>query len=300
MKYRIDWPIQKDCFLNCPYCFHREYHTNTGCYSNGTRYDRGFTMGEWYLWRDKFLTNAEKIVLNLHGGEPFFGTNLDLVQECIQTDINHIHYYDLLSNGLSPTYNYEQVLLPVLNRIERITFTYHRSVIQDNLKLTNQFIDTVLFVKSLGVKVFVKELLITKYREEIVKNIMFWKAKDVDVKVADFKGNYLGSSFEEYQNYNFFDHAIIHPEFKHSLSTFCSCMEGYKTLGIYGYDQFGGNVVGCWLDPCVVGNVKDDWFNPNYKVDRNEKGERNVVGVPKKYLGTRYKDRPIVPEQCKH
>jgi len=293
MKYRIDFPITKECDLHCYYCFHSDYHKKIGPYQNKS-YDLGFTLEEWERWRNKFLFKAEEILLNLHGGETFHSKNILLVFNLINHCKNSIQTYEFLSNGLSPLENYQQICIPFKDKIKRIGFTYHREMIDHNEHLKKLFENTVLDVKQMGINVYVKELLMVKHRDEIIKNKNHWNGLGIDFKVQDFKGVDKGFSFEEYSKYTLLDYILIDDEYKHPKNQYCTCLSGYKSFGIRGFDEFSGDVIACWQNPVVVGNIKEMWFNPNFRVDREENSsKRKIIGVPLKYRGTNDKDLPL-------
>jgi len=288
IKYRIDFPIRKDCGLKCFYCFHVDYFEKNHPYDKED-YDRGFTLDEWAAWRDKFLRSPNEILLNIHGGETFDPVrNSKLLREIMEHDVNRIQTYDFLSNGLVDTNTYYETLNGFEKQVKRIGFTFHREMIAEKPKLVKRFEDNVLFVKEeLGIPVYVKELLRVKDREKIIKNRDYWKLKGIDFKIQDYKGDFKGATFTEYSKYSGLDHALIDEEYKHPKNIFCTCMKGYRTFGIRGYEPFGGDVVSCWQDPVIVGNIQEGWFNNNFKVDRYPgTSVRNVIGVPKKYAGT--------------
>ncbi len=284
MKYRIEMPLTKECFLRCRYCFHSDYFNNRGIYENSKRYPLGFSLEEFERWRNKFLKNASEILVSFHSGETFTNDNTQLMEDFILFNLNSIQIYEFLSNGLSPIENYYKILQQYKSKIRRIGFTYHRTVLSDKQK--EQFEETILEVQKIGVPLYIKELLITEYREEIKQNIRYWKEKGIEVKVQDFKGYNKGKDYTEYAKYTADDLNLIDPEYRHPLNKFCECLEGYKNVLIFGYDNYsnGGNITGCWNDQKIVGNIKEMWFNPNYSVTR-KKGKRCIVGVPEIYLG---------------
>lgn len=298
MKYRVDFPIPLNCNLQCYYCFHSAYFKREHPWDKNT-YDRGFTLYQWCKWRDTFLINAKEIWLNLHGGEPFHNENIKDVLHIISYHGNTKETYDLLSNGLCSTYN---EIEPFTEKIKRIGFTYHRAMIQDNEPLNKKFINNVLFVRDLGISVYIKELLRVKDRKLIIENKKWWKDEHgIQLKVQDYKGDYLGADFSEYSKYSGLDYQLVDNEYKHSYKTHCTCFSGYRCFGIRGFDEFAGNIVACWQDPVIVGNIQDMWFNPNWKVSRiPNSDQRNVIGVPKKYAGTNERDRPTIPDHCKN
>lgn len=276
MKYYIQFPILKNiCNLNCTYCFHFEN------FKNPKDYSLGFELEDFSKWRDKFLRNAKEILIHFHGSEPFLDENTELIIKFIETNRNTIQTYDFLSNGLSSLENYKEVLEPFKEKIKRIGFTFHRTMLSK--EQVEQFKETVLYVKSFNIPIYVKELLFTDYREEIRKNIEFWKQYDIPVKVQDFKG-IGGKNSDEYSKYTQDDLDLIDEEYRHSKDKFCECLSGYKQILIFGYDNMAGLVCGCWRDQKIVGNIKEMWYNKNYSVDRKlNSSERIVIGVPENY-----------------
>lgn len=288
MKYRIEFPIRKTCELFCWYCYHTDYFNKKGIYENNKEYERGFTLKEFDIWINKFLFKSEEILISPHGGETFINENIPLLKELLEYDFKLPITFEFLSNGLSFPNNYE-ILKDHIKRIKRMGFTFHRTMLSK--EQIEQFKETVLYVKSFNVPIYVKELLFTDYREEIKKNIEFWKQYDIPVKVQDFKG-IGGKNSDEYSKYTQDDLDLIDEEYRHPKDKFCECLSGYKQILIFGYDNVGkGIICGCWRDQKIVGNIKDMWYNKNYLVDRKlNSSKRIVVGVPENY----YKD-----EECK-
>ena len=108
------------------------------------------------------------------------------------------------------------------------------------------------------------------------------------MKIQDFQA--LDGSPPDYSHYEI---SLVSNEYKHK-GQYCSCWEGWKSIQIRGYDIGKGDVLACWLDPKIIGNIKNNTFNPNFKVYIDQLlGRRNVVGVPIKYndRGTYNRDR---------
>jgi hypothetical protein len=154
-----------------------------------------------------------------------------------------------------------------------------------------------MLVKDMGIKVYVKELMIKENRDLIISNKRWWLSKGVDFKIQDFKGSDRGLSQEEYKKYTPLDHLLIDPEYKHSGNE-CSCITGgYKNLFIRGFDMAdvgtnGSDVIACWQFPTVVGNIIEDWYNSNYTINRDNNGKIIVRGVPEIFRGTYKYDLP--------
>jgi hypothetical protein len=87
---------------------------------------------------------------------------------------------------------------------------------------------------------------------------------------------------------------MIDNEYKHPIDS-CACLKGYRNLHIRGYDMKdvypqGGDVIACWHDPSVIGNIKEDWYLPNFRIIKRHNRVIEVIGVPKTYRGTNKKD----------
>jgi len=298
MKYYVGFPISLNCNLRCPYCFNQEFYRYVDGSGGEDKWHtkRSFSLQEYRNWRNHHLTDATEIVMHLFGGEPFCSHNIEDVFEIISfMDKERI---DLLSNGICDISVIER-LRQYVHKIHRIGFTFHRQVIGSNTELVQKFEKNVLHTKSLGLNLYVKELLFKEKRDEILENSRFWKKQGVNFKIQDFKGIDRGLSQEEYSKYTPMDHLLIDNEYKHGNP--CSCLHGYKNVFIRGYDMKdvwpkGGDVIACWYDPTVVGNIHDDWFNSNYVISRKPNGQINVTGVEKLYRGTHERDLPIRKE----
>lgn len=294
MKYYIGFPISLNCNLRCPYCFNQEFYSyvDKGEGINKWREKRSFSFDDYRKWRDKHLNNATDIIMHLFGGEPFCQQNIEDVFSIIEfMDKERI---DILSNGICDHSVIER-LDKYRHRFHRIGFTYHRDILKDNPTLTERYKRNVLLVKEMGIPVYVKEILVVNYRNEIFENKKFWLSQGVGFKIQDFKGIDRGISQEEYTKYTPLDYLLVDPEYKHGM--ICSCVSGYKNLFIRGFDmadicQTGSDVIACWHDPAVIGNILEDWFNPDYLITRKIDGIIEIKNVTKLYRGTHERDLP--------
>jgi hypothetical protein len=227
--------------------------------------------------------------MHLFGGEPFCNQNLNDVLDIIKAvDVEKI---DLLTNGIANPDHYLK-LKDYTHKLHRIGFTYHRSVLNDNDVMIRNFENNVMAVSKFFPKIYVKELLLPEYREQILSYKDFWQRKGIDYKIQDFKGYDRGWSGEVFKEYKPVDNLLIDTEYKH-YGDECTCLKGYRTLFIRGFDMADlgckSDVISCWHDPCVVGNVIENWYEPNYKVKRLSTGIE-VIGCKKLYRGTYNKD----------
>lgn len=290
MKYYVEFPIKVDCNLECPYCFHSgrttdEYKAKlaSGEYST----DRGFTIAQWNQWRDLHLGNATEIIVHFAGGEPFHPANVPLWTEFLES--TSVERFDMLSNGLGNRQDYA-LLLKYRERLDRIGLTYHRKVIHGNQALVERYHSTVEFLHHAGLPVYVKELLFVDEREAIKANRAYWEGKGIPFKIQDFKGWDRGFSGEEWAKYTPEDEALISEEYKH-VGRYCSCRAKYRSFVIRGHEWMNGDVLACWRDPKVIGNIGDMTFNPAYKILKDhEAGRMEVLGVPAVYKGTYARD----------
>jgi hypothetical protein len=197
---------------------------------------------------------------------------------------------DFLTNGIGPIDSYNR-LIELKSQIFRVGFTYHREILDGNSVLKKIFVERVLRVKKAGIPLYVKELLFVEKKAEILAHQKFWKTMSVPFKIQDFKGYERGEDFTELQKYTIDDIRIIDNEYIKNSST-CSCLPGYRQIMIRGGWQ-AGDVLGCWVDPVVVGNIKENTYNPAYKVDIDtfSGGKMHISGVPKIYKGTYDGDR---------
>jgi len=287
MKYFVQYPGYLVCNLRCPYCFHIKELT-TGLSSGGDQVGCGgpnFTVEEYIKWRSTHLKNAEEIVIHFHGGEPTMDINISHIEEFFSK--TQIEKVDVLTNGVGPASSYER-LIKLKPYIFRVGFTFHRKVIGDNKALKKTFVDRVLMLKKAGIPIYVKEMLFLDCRTEILAHKSFWQMMGVSFKIQDFKGYIKGEDFTELHKYTIKDINLLDPEYV-KTGTKCECLPGYKPILIRGGWQ-AGDVLGCWIDPIVVGNIKDNTYNSNYTVALTETKQK-VTGVPPIYKGTYEGDR---------
>ena len=289
MKYFIQYPVYLVCNLRCPYCFHLKELT-TGKSSGDDPVGQGgpnFTIDEYITWRDTHLKDADEIVIHFHGGEPTMEINISYVEEFLKK--SSIEKVDVLTNGLGSDLSYSR-LIALKDRLFRVGFTYHRTVIGDDSGLRKRYINNVLRLRDAGIPIYVKEMLMVDHRAAIKANKRFWEMMNVSVKIQDFKGYIRGEDFTELQRYTEADIGLLDKEYL--KKTVCACLPGYRQIMIRG-GWMAGDILGCWVDPVVVGNIKDNTYNPNYKVELEQipGGKQVVTGVPKIYKGTYEGDR---------
>jgi len=289
MKYFLEIPLKIKCNLKCGYCFSAEawelekdnkYHTK---YSDTCP----FTVDQLIAWRDKHLSDGTEFLYELHGGEMSHEENQELVLELL-TKLDG--KFQLQTNGLGDFTFYEEVI-KYKDKIDRIGFTYHRKVLKDGTLpiesisgVPYRFINNVELVNHSGIKTYVKELLFLDEKTAILKHKKYWKDRNVEFRIQDFKG-YRGRDSTEMNKYTSADWNLIYPEYKHEGKT-CHCREGYKQILIRGYDCFAGGVLGCWNDPTEIGNIIKDTYTGYGQVNILENGERDVSVEKKVYRGS--------------
>jgi hypothetical protein len=278
VNYYIQYPIYIDCQLRCPYCFHAER------FKHNLLDGPNFEWEKYIKWRNTHIGNADDIIMHFHGGEP----STDLNQRLLKMIMPKFdkEKFDFLSNGLGDDYGF---IKEHKDRIHRVGFTYHRKVIKDNKELQRKFINNVCSLKDFGLNVYVKELLFTDLRNEIAIDRHGWGELGVPHKIQDFKGYAKGEDFSEFTKYTPQDIAVIDTEYKHD-PPICECMRGYKTVIIRGGWQ-GGDILGCWIDPVIVGSIHHNTYNPNYTAEITPHKGLEIVGVEKNYAGTYIRDR---------
>lgn len=283
MKYYIEYPIPIVCGLKCPYCFHAEAWEGE---HDGTRYDKyplvcPFTPQQFLTWRDRHLTNATEFLYELHGGEPSDSRCQPAVFEAIDTFDKG--KFQIQSNGLGTTEFYSE-LIKRNNKINRIGFTFHRAVIGAKKELVDRFVSNVLSMQDCGIQIYVKELLVVEHRAAILENKETWEGRGVEFRIQEFKG-YKGRDGYPLSQYTADDWKLVYPEYCHNKDN-CQCRIGYKQVLIRGYDIFAGDVIACWNDPTVVGNIVEDWYDGGYIVNTGDYlAGRDVQGVKKLYRG---------------
>ena len=169
-KFYIGFPISLNCNLRCEYCFHKEFYNfiDKGIGINKWHSQRTFSLEDYRQWRDNHLVKATDLVMHLYGGEPFCIQNVDDVFEIINfMDKERI---DILTNGIGSIKDMERLRSIKAEKFHRIGFTYHRKIMRDNKILSDRFRENVFLVKSMGFPVYVKELLIKEYRDEILED----------------------------------------------------------------------------------------------------------------------------------
>ena len=288
-KIFIQYPISKICNLRCSYCFHYEYFKGR---LDSIKYAHinGFTSYEFTTWmKTHIYPNFEEIVLHFSGGEPFFSSNTPAIFGIVN-NLHHNVKIDILTNGLFDSFA-DYVVNQIKHRIYRIGCTFHRLILTN--KQQALFHNNVKILRDFGINVYVKELLHKDHLLNILKHRDYWLDQGVDFKIQDIQ-NLDGSP----TNYNIRDLALITDEYKHQ-GNYCSCWQGYRSISIRGYDIAAGNIIACWLDPKIIGNIADNTLNLNFRVEINTShGRRNVTGGDYFYSnnGTFERDR----KPCEH
>lgn len=282
MKYYVQYPIFIDCNLRCEYCFHALE------YSEGDIGGPGFTVKQYVEWRDTHLTDAEVIVMHLHGGEPSTPLNAAYIEALLR--MATVERIDLLTNGLGDWREYKR-LFQSPDRYRRVGLTFHRRVISDSPVHLRKFEDNAKRVRDLGIPVYIKEMLFTDQRDEILMAREMWQSLGFEFKVQDFKGNVRGEDFTEFARYTRDDmDNVIDPEYVHT-GLECGCLPGHQNVIIRGGWQ-AGDVLACWIDPTVVGSIQENTFKRGYRIAlKPDEGRIEVEGVEKNYRGTYGRDR---------
>jgi len=304
VKYFVQYPIKIICSMrevcgeHCYYCLHKEAWDleRAGTYEEKFLYDCPFTFGQYQAWRDKHLPDATEIIMELHGGEMSYGDNRRLTLDII--DAADKERFSLQTNGIGDVEFYKK-LIRRKDKIERIGFTYHRAKIRGNQQSWDKFVNNVRTVREAGIKVYVKELLIPELRDAVMQGKMFWENIGVEFRIQDYRG--VGG--QNPPQYTPEDIKLMHPEYQHIVGAECACRRGYKNIIIRGYDinaaVFGGDVLACWHDPTVIGNINNDWYNPSYTIYRRGDNSIDVVVPQKLYRGNLPRDR-FTPENVEN
>lgn len=302
MKYYIEYPIPIRCGLKCPYCFHAEKWELEAAGKADTKYTETcpFTVDDFIAWRDKHLSDGTEFLYELQGGEMSYASNHEAVFEILDKIDGK---FQLQSNGMGDTAFYRE-LLQRRHKIDRIGFTFHRFAVLSGEKYIDserrmRFESNVLLFHELGIPVYVKELLFLDSKDDILRNKRNWEDQGVEFRIQDFKG-YRGRDSGELLKYTADDWALIYPEYRHDGKT-CHCREGYKQILIRGYDCFAGDVVACWNDLTVIGNIPKDTYTGYERVNILPNGGKDVAVQKKLYRGSYPYDfwRPGIEEEYK-
>ncbi len=296
MKYYIQFPISFNCNLRCTYCFQEDFfnYVDSGIIKDDQKWltERPFTLDDYRDWRNINLTDATEIVTHLFGGEPFCEENVEDVFSII--DFMDKEKIDLLSNGICDSSIIKR-LEKYKDKIHRIGFTYHRRIMDKNPALIKQYEENVLLAKSFGLNVYVKELLLIEYKDKLLNYKKFWKSKNIDFKIQDFKGEGFDNgpvgSGQNFNQYTPIDILLVDYEYKHQK--ICSCKHDYKNIIIRGFDLDAGDIIACWFDTCVIGNILDKTYEKDYIISTNKKGSRDILISNKFY---RQSNDPTIPK----
>jgi hypothetical protein len=226
------------------------------------------------------------------GGEPFIPENANLCRELIEHCNDSIQRYEFLTNGLFDKKDID-FLNSYKSKIRRIGFTYHRKMIHDKPELIERFYENLIHIRNMGVPLYVKELLRVEDRAAILEHRRQLNKYGIKLKIQDYKGDNRGLDLKEQRQYTEADCALVDMEYRHLANFPCTCLAGYRGIAIRGYDEYSGNVIACWHDPVIVGNIQDMQFNPSFTVNVLPDGRKDVTGVPKKYAGTNPQDLPV-------
>jgi len=269
MRYYVSYPIFIDCNLRCDYCWFKQSHYDTG--DIGTV---GITPAQWSRWRDTHLTDAEEILVEFTGGETFMPRNVKVMRDFM--DNTTVERLDMLTNGIQPWPVYEAFVRDYGKRINRIGLSYHRMMLNTQQKAL--FHENVIRLRDAGVRVYVKELLAPQVYEEVLAARDDWKAEGITVKLADFRPPRDKHHSDGWQSFGV---AQMDQEYVRTIGYPCSCRHGYKTIIIQSR-WTAGEVIACWFNQVVVGNIVENTFNPNAEVVREANGVL-VKGVPLTY-----------------
>jgi hypothetical protein len=295
VKYYIEYPIPIQCNLRCHYCFHQQLWRHNERYPNNQYGGKcAFTVEQYKAWRDKHLADGTEFLCDLHGGEMSFGDNREVTLRTI--DALDKERFQLQTNGTGDR-DFYRALVDRKGKIDRIGFTYHRGIIGGSD--VEKFYNNVLFMRDNGITVYVKELLLLDNKAEILNNKAYWESRGVEFRIQDFKGD-GGLYANERVKYKPEDWALIHPEYCHYGKS-CQCREGYRQVLIRGYDTMGGDVLACWQDHRVVGNIVEDWYEPARGVDIDNAAPRGrTVDGAGEYRSDYLRDVEISDLEYKH
>ncbi|GBU21087.1 hypothetical protein R80B4_00976 [Fibrobacteres bacterium R8-0-B4] len=270
MRYYIEYPIPIACGLRCEYCFHSPLWEYNERYPHDRRGGKcAFTLAQFKAWMGKHLADAEEILVELQGGEMSHPDCQAAVLDVID-NMGGGARFQLQTNGLGDADFYLE-LIARRDKIDRIGFTFHRKELVKRVEqelddsgdkswaqAVCRFYQNVALMILGGVKVYVKELLFLDLKDAILASKKFWEECGVEFRIQDFKG---AGGIDNTESYTANDWALVHPEYRHDDKC-CHCREGYKQIIVRGYDQHGGDVLACWQDHKVIGNIVEDWYEP--------------------------------------
>lgn len=259
MKYFIQYPLYEVCNLHCAYCLHgkradikdKEHPETEYCWS----------LEQYKTWRDRNL-GSDEIILHLATGEPCFGKNIETMKRLfVELDREK---FDILTNGTMPIPEYWETYS---DRIVSIGATYHRKTMTP--PQAESYDKNIRLMKSLGLPVYVKELLVEDDLELILQNRDRWENEGVPVKIQHFretgKDDALDVNLAQYIDgmYRSYDFEIDE----------CKCRAGYTGIIL----RMDGRVLVCWHDQRIVGNIQDGTYMPGAKVIK----QVNADGIAK-------------------
>jgi hypothetical protein len=291
LKYFIQYPLSINCDLKCSYCFHSEKWNATDEATKNKYVEKAdFDFSTYQKFRDKHLSDGTEFLMELFGGEMSHRSNQKLVLEILEQADKEI--FQLQTNGLGHKAFYES-LIQYKDKIDRIGFTYHRKPINEMKSISAQcaaielFKSNVLLLYNAGIKVIVKELLHKDSKLVILDNKRYWESRGIEFRIQDARseGGFVPEPYTDEEM------GLIHSEYLHGGEN-CSCRKGYKNVIFRGYDIFKNDVLCCWHDQARVGDIVEDWYNPDYTVGYNKYREIEVKtpGKEKLYHGGYYKD----------
>lgn len=294
MKYYLQYPIRIECQIRCSYCFHRDTFSPTTPEQlvNRDSEDR-FTVQAYKIWRDTHLRLDEpesELIVHFHGGEPSTDRNAGIIKEFAES--TSIEKLDILTNGLG---GIDFLTSIPSNRYHRIGFTFHREWMERAKRkdCIEGFFCNLLNLHKMKYPVYFKEMLIPKYTTAIIRTVNALRKIGIPCKIQDFKGYDRGEDYGvEYTLEHF---SLIDEEYIQEGRE-CCCLKGYKNIIIRG-GWMDGDILSCWKDPVVVGNVRENTYNPNaLNVLDYERRRVRVDGVPRVFRGTYNEDR-YMPQQ---
>jgi hypothetical protein len=250
-----------------------------GRFSEKYHEDCVFTVEQFKAWQAKHLPADAAFLYELSGGEP--SCSVDYVESVLAT-LNG--KFQIQTHGFGGN-SFINMLMKYKDKVDRIGFSYHRKALEslrqkDAAVSSRQarflddarFMDNVVKARDAGFQVYVKELLFPQFKEEILKNKKRVEQLGIEFRIQDFKP-INGRDRAPYYSQD--DLALVHPEYYHTGDR-CACRVGYKNVIVRGFDYFAGDVIACWQDPKPVGSIIDDWYNPDYTVNKELTGKLRV------------------------